>query len=91
MKRKNPPALLLTSNNVYGENLTEIHDCSTSHRYNTSHDEICVHSAQQEDTEQSCCTDKKGKLHSDCNMTPSDDPLSALPNTNEDGNVIELE
>ena len=81
------------SDNIHGENLAEIHDCPRNHRYNISHDEICVQSPQKQDTEQGCDTGQKANLHStcDCNTMPSHDTSNGLSNRNEDDNVIELD
>ena len=94
-EEKTSSSSTIFSNNVCVRNLKQIDHCSTNQRHNTSHDEISVDS-QQKDTEQSCNTEKKAKLHSigDCNITPFDhtsNTLFFLPNTNEDGNVIELD
>ena len=71
------------SNNDHVENLKHIH-CQTKHKHNSSN---------QQHNEQVCCTDKKAKLHStgNCNSIPSHDTSHSLSNTNEDGNVRQLD
>ena len=82
-----------SSNNIHGENLGQIDDCPENHRYNTSNDEICVHSPEQQDTEQGCDTDNRAKLHRtlDSNTIQYHNTSNVLPNTNEDRNIIELD
>ena len=79
-------------NNVCIGNLKQINHCSTNQKHNTSHDNISIHS-QQQDTEEDCYTNKKAKLHrtGDCNISLFDNTSNALPNTNEDENVIQLD
>ena len=50
---------------------------------------ISVHSQQH--TEESCHAETKSQTIGDCYMTPSDDTSNALPNTNQDNNVIVLD
>ena len=82
-----------SSNNIHGENLGQIDDCPENHRYDTSNDEICVHSPEQQDTEQGCDTDNRAKLHRtlDSNTIQYHNTSNVLPNTNEDRNIIELD
>ena len=63
MKRIHPPVVLLPVIIYMGKIFHRFMTGPESHRYKTSHDEICVDSPQQQDIEQGCDTDKRAKLH----------------------------
>ena len=79
----------MPSSNVEVNNHEQIDHCLTNYTCNNSQNVISVHSQQH--TEESCHTETKSQTIGDCYMTPSDDTSNALPNTNQDNNVIVLD